>query len=108
MIARLLAESPRVMATGGGAFLDPNTRDRIRAHGVSVWLRAELDVLVRRTEGRPGRPLLNAGDPRAILERLMAVRYPVYALADITVETEDVPIELHGRQGGGGDRPIRP
>jgi shikimate kinase len=93
VIARLLAESPRVVATGGGAFLDPNTREHIRARGVSVWLKAELDVLVRRTEGRSGRPLLNTGDPRTILERLMAARYPLYALADITVETEDVPIE---------------
>jgi shikimate kinase len=94
VIARLLAESPRVMATGGGAFLDPNTRERLRARAITVWLKAELDVLVRRTEGRPGRPLLSTGDPRTILERLMAVRYPVYALADIVVETEDVPIEL--------------
>ncbi|MFO1153389.1 MAG: shikimate kinase [Rhodospirillales bacterium] len=93
VIARLLAESPQVMATGGGAFLDPTTRQGIRAHGVSVWLKAELDVLVRRTEGRPGRPLLNAGDPRAILERLIAERYPVYGLADLTVLSEDVPIE---------------
>ncbi len=93
VIARLLAESPRIVATGGGAFLDPSTREHIRARGISVWLKAELDVLVRRTEGRPGRPLLKSGDPRTILERLMAVRYPVYALADITVETEDVPIE---------------
>lgn len=111
VIARLLSESPRVMATGGGAFLDPSTRERIRAHGLSVWLKAELDVLVRRTEGRPGRPLLNAGNPRTILERLMAARYPVYALADVTVETEDVPIERtvdkvaaaiarHGRNAG--------
>lgn len=111
VIARLLSESPRVMATGGGAFLDPSTREPIRAHGLSVWLKAELDVLVRRTEGRPGRPLLNAGDPRTILERLMAARYPVYALADVTVETEDVPIERtvdkvaaaiarHGRNAG--------
>ncbi|MFO1128511.1 MAG: shikimate kinase [Rhodospirillales bacterium] len=94
VIARLLAEPPQVMATGGGAFLDPATRERIRTHGSSVWLKADLDVLVKRTEGRPGRPLLNTGDPRSVLARLMTLRYPIYALADVTVESEDVPIEL--------------
>lgn len=116
VIARLLGEEPRVIATGGGAFLDPSTRDEIARRGLSVWLRADLDVLVRRTAGRPGRPLLKDGNPRQVLQRLMQVRYPVYALADITIVTEDVPIEQtvekvlravrrHARSEEGEERP---
>ncbi len=94
VIARLLTGEAKVLATGGGAFLDAATRDHIARHGVSVWLKADIDVLVRRTVGRPGRPLLKTGDPRQVLLGLMQVRHPVYALADITVATEDVPIDL--------------
>jgi shikimate kinase len=93
VITRLLQEPPRVLATGGGAFLDGEIRDHIRRHGLSVWLRADLDVLVRRTEGRSHRPLLNTGDPRATLARLMAQRYPVYAAADVIVDSDDGPID---------------
>lgn len=89
VIARLLAAGPQVVAIGGGAFLDPATRDRIRAQAVSVWLKADLDVLVRRTRGRSGRPLLDRHDPEAALAALLAARYPVYAEADITVLTGD-------------------
>jgi shikimate kinase len=87
VIARLLTGPPRVIATGGGAFMDAETRAEVRAHAVSVWLRADLDTLVRRTARRGGRPLLAEGDPRDILARLMAERYPVYGEADITVDT---------------------
>ncbi len=93
VIARLLERGPQVLATGGGAFMNPRIRERIRQTAVSVWLRADLDLLVRRTSRRGGRPLLAHGDPRATLERLMAERYPVYTEADITVDTTDENIE---------------
>jgi shikimate kinase len=73
--------------------MDPETRARIREHGVSVWLRAELDVLLRRVSRRSNRPLLKQGDPREVLERLIAVRHPVYAEADLVVESDDSPAE---------------
>lgn len=92
-IARLLDEDAMVLATGGGAFLDATTREAIANRGVSVWLRADLDVLHDRTVGRRHRPLLNSGDPRATLAALMAARYPVYALADITVDSINGPID---------------
>lgn len=92
-IARLLDEDAKVLATGGGAFLDATTRDAIANRGVSVWLRADLDVLHDRTVGRRHRPLLNTGDPRATLAALMAARYPVYALADIIVDSINGPID---------------
>ena len=90
VIARLLDDDPQVMATGGGAFMSPETRERIAENGISVWLRAELDVLVERTGRRSDRPLLNTGNPREILQRLMDERYPVYALARVTVESRNV------------------
>jgi shikimate kinase len=87
VIARLLKEPPHVLATGGGAFMDPETRALVRAHGVSLWLRAELDVLVRRVERRDGRPLLKTGEPRQVMARLMAERYPIYAEADLVIDS---------------------
>jgi Shikimate kinase len=93
VIARLLSEDAKVLATGGGAFLDAATREAIARQAVSVWLRADLDVLYGRTVGRRHRPLLNTGDPRATLATLMAARYPVYALADIVVDSVDGPID---------------
>lgn len=93
VIARLLEQSPVVLATGGGAFMNEETRDRIRERGFSIWLKAELDVLVKRCSRRGNRPLLQAGDPRSVLARLMAERYPVYAEADLTVLTGDGPHE---------------
>jgi shikimate kinase/3-dehydroquinate synthase len=92
VIRRLLAGPPIVLATGGGAFMDPQTREAIRQAGVSVWLRVSLHTLVRRTSGRTHRPLLANGDPEAILRNLMAARHPVYAEADIVVQCgEDSP-----------------
>ncbi|MBY0395896.1 MAG: shikimate kinase [Thermoleophilia bacterium] len=94
IIARLLTERPaHIMATGGGAFMDPQTRAVIRERGTSVWLRAELEVLLDRTARRTHRPLLKNGDPREILGRLMEVRYPVYAESDITVVSDEHPPE---------------
>ena len=93
VIARLLTRPPHVLATGGGAFMDPETRAAIRACGVSVWLRAELDLLVSRVSRRNNRPLLAGGDPRAVLERLMDERHPIYAEADVVVESRDGPHE---------------
>lgn len=93
VITRLLEQGPQVLATGGGAFMNPRIRERVQKAAVSIWLRADLDLLVRRTSRRGGRPLLAHGDPRATLERLMIERYPVYAEADMTVDTTDENIE---------------
>ncbi len=87
VIARLLKEPPHVMATGGGAFIDDEVRAMIAKKAVSVWLRADLDLLVQRTARRGGRPLLAKGSRSKTLRRLMEERYPVYAQADITVDS---------------------
>jgi len=91
VIKRLLEAGPAVIATGGGAYMDADTRAHIAARAVSVWLKADIDVLVMRTAGRADRPLLNSGDPREILEKLIAERYPVYGDADIVIETGNEP-----------------
>jgi len=91
VIARLLDGAPNVIATGGGAWMRPDTRERIRAKGVSVWLKAEADVLLRRVKRRSDRPLLQTADPAATIEKLVAERYPVYAEADLTLLSRDVP-----------------
>lgn len=93
VIARLLAGPRHVLATGGGAFMDPATRDIIRRLGISVWLKADIDLLMARVLKRPTRPLLKTADPRATMERLMKERYPVYAEADITIESSGGPHE---------------
>ena len=98
VIARLLGGSPHVLATGGGAFIDPATRQLIAERGISIWLRASLDVLERRTVGRTSRPLLNVADPRAVLAELMTVRDPVYAEANIVVDTSDEPADFTTRR----------
>jgi shikimate kinase len=87
VIARLLDEAPQVVATGGGAFVSPETRENVREKGISVWLKADLEVLLQRVSRRNNRPLLKNGDKRETLERLMAERYPTYAEADFTVES---------------------
>ncbi len=94
VISRLLGEGPQVLATGGGAFINPETRANIKAHGISIWLRAELPVLMRRVAKRDTRPLLKAGDPEAVMRGLMEARYPIYAEADILVESRDVAHEV--------------
>src|SRR5579862_2416391 len=91
VIARLLDGPVHVLATGGGAFRDPATRRVIAARGVSVWLRADLDVLFARVSRRTNRPLLKTPDPRAVLAELIDRRYPIYAEADVTVDSGDGP-----------------
>ena len=94
VIARLLAAGPQVLATGGGAFMNPETRANIKRHGVSIWLHAELPVLMKRVLKRDTRPLLQNGDPEAVMRKLMEARYPVYREAEIVIESRDVPHEV--------------
>jgi shikimate kinase len=94
VIARLLDSGPQVLATGGGAFMHPQSRDAIRARGISVWLKAEYDVLMKRIKRRSDRPMLKTDDPGETLRRLMQERDPVYAEADVTVHSRDVPHEI--------------
>ena len=94
VIARLLENGPQVLATGGGAYMNPDTRANIKAHGLSVWLKADLKVLMKRVGRRDNRPLLAAGDPEKVMKKLMEERYPIYAEADVTVESRDVPHDV--------------
>lgn len=94
VIARLLHEGPCVVSTGGGAFMNARTRQAVARHGVSIWLKADLDLLMERVSRNQNRPLLKSADPRAVMERLMAERYPVYASADLAVETRDARREV--------------
>lgn len=91
VIARLLRQPVHVLATGGGAYMDPQTREVIARCGVSVWLRADLDVLLARVSRRTNRPLLQEKDPRAVLAELIERRHPVYAGADLTIDSGDGP-----------------
>lgn len=93
VIARLVAGDPLVIATGGGAWMQEHVREAIKARATSVWLRADLDVLVERVSKRHHRPLLEKGDKRAIMEKLMGERYPVYASADLVVDSNAGPHE---------------
>jgi shikimate kinase len=90
VIARLLENGAQVLATGGGAYMNADTRNAIRSHGISIWLRADFDLLMRRVRRRSNRPLLQNDDPEAVMRKLIAERYPVYAEADITVDSRDV------------------
>ena len=94
VIARLLTAERQVLALGGGAFMDPETRALVRSRGFSIWLRAEVDVLLRRTSTPGKRPLLAGGDPRATLTSLLAQRAAVYALADLVVDSGKGPIKV--------------
>ncbi len=91
VIARLLEGPRHVLATGGGAFMDPRTRAAIKARGISIWLKADVDLLMDRVGRKGNRPLLQNPDPRGTMERLVAERYPVYAEADFTVESREGP-----------------
>lgn len=92
VIGRLLDTGPQVLATGGGAFMNEATRNAIKAKGVSIWLSAEFDVLVKRIAKRKNdRPMLATADPAETLRQLLKVREPVYALADITVQSRETP-----------------
>lgn len=89
VIARLLKTGPQVISTGGGAFINDSTRRAVARSGVSVWLDADLDTLMERVLKKQNRPLLRNDDPRAVMQRLMDERYPIYAQADVTVRTRD-------------------
>ena len=89
VIARLLEEPPHVLATGGGAFLDPRTRELIKRKAISIWLKTDLETLARRVARKDTRPLLVGKDPAAVLKAQAEARYPAYAEADVTVETGD-------------------
>lgn len=91
VICRLLKDPPHVLATGGGAYMDAGTRERMKESAITVWLKAPLDVLMRRVERRDDRPLLKGDDPQAVMRRLMDERYPIYAEADIVVESTNHP-----------------
>lgn len=94
VIQRLLDGSPKVLATGGGAFVSAETRAAIRAAGVSIWLKADRDLILQRVKRRSNRPLLKSGDPEATIDRLLAVRNPIYAEANIHVQSRDVAHEI--------------
>jgi shikimate kinase len=91
VINRLLNEPPHVLATGGGAFIDPDTRARLKESAISVWIKAPLEVLLSRVQRKDDRPLLKNGDPREILERLLNERAPIYAEADFAIDSENGP-----------------
>jgi shikimate kinase len=114
VIARLLESGSCVLATGGGAFMREDTRERVAAKAVSLWLRADGDVILKRVKRRADRPLLQTVDPAATIERLIAERSPAYALADVAVSSRDVPHEkiveecveaLHAHLLGGATQP---
>jgi shikimate kinase len=94
VIARLLDGGPQVLATGGGAFMHPQSREAIGVKGISIWLKAEYDVLLKRIKRRGDRPMLKTDDPAETLRRLMEERDPVYAEADVIVHSRDVPHEI--------------
>jgi len=91
VLARLLSEPPQVLATGGGAFMDAESRARIKESAISIWLKADVDLLLDRVSRKDTRPLLRNADQRAVLERLLREREPVYAQADLTVVSDDGP-----------------
>ena len=94
VIARLLAEPPHVLATGGGAFMSPETRALIKQKAISIWLKADIEVLARRVGRKDSRPLLAGKDPLGVLTTQARDRYPAYAEADIVVETGDTPHQV--------------
>jgi shikimate kinase len=93
VIARLLEGGPAVLATGGGAFMREETRNRIRDKAVSIWLKADVDIIMKRVKRRADRPLLQTEDPEATAGRLLREREPVYQCADLTIWSRDVPHE---------------
>ena len=93
VIARLLDGGSCVLATGGGAFMREETRDRIQRQAISIWLKADADIIMRRVRRRADRPLLQTADPAATIERLIGERDPFYGMADLTVWSRDVPHE---------------
>jgi shikimate kinase len=106
VIARLLESGPQVLATGGGAFMNADTRALVAVKGISVWLKADFDILMRRIKRRTDRPLLKTEDPAATLKALMAERYPMYAEADLAVESREAPHETIVEEIIAGLRPL--
>ncbi|QDZ11719.1 shikimate kinase [Devosia ginsengisoli] len=94
VIARVLKDQGVVLATGGGAFVNADTRALVKAEALSIWLKAEVDILFERVSRRSNRPLLKTANPRATLEKLIEDRYPIYAEADVTVVSRDVPQDV--------------
>jgi shikimate kinase len=94
VIARLLAAGPQVLATGGGALLAEETRANVRRQGISIWVKADVPILVRRIAKRSNRPLFEGRDPEPVVRELMQARDPIYATADIVVESRDVPHDV--------------
>ena len=90
VIARLLAGGPQVLSTGGGAYMSEETRERVRTTGIAVWLKAELPILMKRVMRRDNRPLLKTHNPEARMRELLDIRNPIYAEADITVESREI------------------
>ena len=114
VIARLLESGPAVLATGGGAFMREETRNRVGAKAISIWLKADADIIMRRVRRRADRPLLQTPDPEATLGRLISEREPVYQHADLTIWSRDVPHEkivdecvdaLHARLRSNAEQP---
>ncbi len=91
VIARLLKNRNLVLGTGGGAFINPETRALVKQSAISVWIRADFELLFQRVSRRSNRPLLKTANPRATLQQLIEARYPIYAEADVTVISRDVP-----------------
>ena len=94
VIARVLKDGGIVLATGGGAFVNEETRALVKGEAISIWLKAEADILFERVSRRSNRPLLKTANPRATLEKLIEDRYPIYAEADVTVISRDVPQDV--------------
>jgi len=94
VIKRLMEAGPQVLATGGGAYMNPETRANIKARGLSVWLKADVKVLLKRVGRRDNRPLLAGGDSEKVMKKLIEERYPIYAEADVTVGSRDVPHDV--------------
>lgn len=91
VISRLLDNGPQILATGGGAYMRQATRDNIKNKGISIWLRGDLELLMNRIALRQTRPLLQVDNPKEVMQKLIDERYPVYAAADITIDTIDAP-----------------
>ncbi|MGH7072655.1 MAG: shikimate kinase [Stellaceae bacterium] len=93
VVARLLEGPPHVLAAGGGAFMDPETRRLMEDHAITIWIKADIDILLARVARRNNRPLLKGGDPRQVLARLIAERHPIYAEAALSIDSGDGPPE---------------
>ena len=94
VISRLLDRGPIILATGGGAFMNEETRKNLRAKDTTVWINADLDTLMKRVMRRQDRPLLKSDDPKAVMQGLMNTRYPIYKTADLSVTTKEIPQEI--------------